>query len=300
MITGVAVWFAYQNRQLKQEQALFNQPSPTPTTVLNATSANLPISWQASVLGRLSFQYPSDWQIKVTNPGKQLIIKPISGSDIDISIYTIDNPQDLSLSEFGSDWEMKPNLYSPTAEARIVSGITGYYQENQHCEPSLCDKLAVSYQQKIYVVTIAYQGIDSADINQRVQTYRPIFQQVILSLKFVGQAEISSNKESLLQVVDGYLSALMKGDVGMATNFLAEEVKDETFANWYQGYEKYKTYEVLNKFHSAQEEIDFYNQDQVTLTVKLYEDNDREGNKAQLTFRKADGNWKTLTWYLFP
>jgi len=112
-----------------------------------------------------------------------------------------------------------------------------------------------------------------------------------------------NNKEVFVSAVSNYLQALIDQDENTAKSYLTQPVQDSgevPFGGWVSMYTNYKTYETLNEFHSNQEEQDFYNQDKINLTIKMYSGNDPRGEKAEMLWVKENGQWKTLTWYLFP
>jgi len=112
-----------------------------------------------------------------------------------------------------------------------------------------------------------------------------------------------ATKIEVVSVLEKYLEALLNEDREAAMKFLTTEIQNQVEQLdqlWPKGYGNFTTYEILNEFSSEQEEQEFYSQDQLTFSVKLYGENNKKGNLVRLLFMKEDRNWKTLTWYLFP
>jgi hypothetical protein len=193
---GTAGFFAYQNIQLKNQ---LSQAKLTPTITPSPTAeAGDPmVDWKTYTYQNLYFKFPNNWNLEV-NKKMPVLIQP---NDLEkekefpnISLYSIANPKDLTIENFQIEAEKdgpSPNLYSSTAEIRAVSGVNGYYQKDQGCEPLNCDIFSVSYKQNIYVAQIIYP----AEVDEALRT---IFSQILSTFRFIDPSEASAKGDKFL------------------------------------------------------------------------------------------------------
>lgn len=118
--------------------------------------------------------------------------------------------------------------------------------------------------------------------------------------KTIEPSSVVSEKDQLNKAVRDYLESLISGNRNKAISHISREVINDIPNTWPNEYADYETYEILNEFHSPQEEEQFYKQNEVIFQVKLYRLNEISGSAiANILFMKENGSWKTLTWYLF-
>lgn len=118
-----------------------------------------------------------------------------------------------------------------------------------------------------------------------------------------SQKLTQNNKSLLSDAVTNYSKAIINNDRNTAMSFLTASTKELVVnknLDWPGTvYTYYKTFEVLNEFHSEQEESNFYNAESVQFDVKFYLKNDLMGKLTKILFVNENGYWKTPTWNIF-
>lgn len=118
-----------------------------------------------------------------------------------------------------------------------------------------------------------------------------------------SQELIQNNKSLLSDAVTNYSKAIINNDRNTAMSFLTASAKEQIVnknLDWPGTvYTYFETFEILNEFHSEQEESNFYNTEPVQFDVKFYLKDDLIGKLTKILFVNENGYWKTLTWNVF-
>lgn len=183
---GAVAFLYYQNQQLKSMLASYQTPVASPTPIATSDPT---INWKTYTYKDITFKYPADW---ILGTEKITAVRPPAtkkGEDYPaVTFFAIDNPKNLSVKEFVDEAAKEgrpPNLYSQSAKELTVSGVKGYYQTDQNCEPLWCDIFAVSFNNKVYEITIVYTEIDAQKLKMQQQELRPVFNQILSTFKFI-------------------------------------------------------------------------------------------------------------------
>lgn len=138
-------------------------------------------------------------------------------------------------------------------------------------------------------------GVGSLDL--------PTFTQFISTFKFadISLSPQPSNKTQLREAIQGYSESIINNDRNKAMSFLTVSAQKQVENIDWPGtvYTQYKTFEVLNEYHSAKEEEDFYNTEPVKFDIKFYIENDPNGKLTSISFVREGNKWKTSTWNIF-
>lgn len=284
--TAIAALLVYQNqklvKRLKEYQPAQTVPSPTPTT--DPTAGWKVYSDQKT---GIEFKYPADWEISF-GENKNMVI----------SLTKIDKSQELVLypgdvkeeAKYQINISLPPNFNSTipdNAEKVTVGGLDGF-RFTQGGGPASGLSTVVVIKAKDY--RFSYWAMAHSETHNK---YLGVFDQILTTFKFVDQNQESA-KELVIAAAESYLDSVISQNKQALMSYLtisaAEKYKDASLPTGY------KTYEILNEFHSTQEEADFYKQSSISLDVKLYKPNDAVGTRFQLIFIKENDLWKTNIW----
>lgn len=259
ILVGVVAFLAYQNWTLqKQITALKTISSPSPTPV---ATTDLTATWKTYTYKDLTFNYPNDW---VLGTDQITAVRPPdvkSGSFPAVTFFAIDNPKGLSIKDYyieAGKNGMAPNIYSATAASKTISGVTGYYQENQNCEPLECDIFAFPYNNKIYEVNVVYSEMDTKKLSDQETVLRPVFNQILSTFKFIGTQSSSFTSDQAVQAVN----SLPEVKTYFASTQNAKIAVDQTQTN-----NTYWSVQVYESFPDHNATFHWYNVDKTTGAV---------------------------------
>ena len=270
------------------------QTTPSTQTVVNPTAlptTNPTADWKTytNPIHKIKFNYPPTWQ--VDNKGDQDSLNTqvtLTKDQAKIKMYfNMDG-----IGGQGQTYQGQPFNLDGNSLFRFVK--TNSYDNTQMIgiSTSLTNTLGVfEVNGKTYSITLTYSVSDSQ--TETGSSLEKEFDQILSTFKFLEQNQ-KSEKEVVLSAAESYLDAIIsqnkQGLMSYLTIEAAERYKNTLLPTGF------KTHEILNEFHSVQEETDFYKQTSIPFAVKLYQDNDPEGTLFTLTFTKENGLWKTNVW----
>jgi hypothetical protein len=179
------------------------QPSPAimarsslSTPSPNSTQAIAAMDWQAYINEELgvSFNYPKDWKVKLypshnkseqsTHNVVDLAPSNYRENQYAISLFYYENPESLSIDELNEKLTgnsgIGPRLSTERAKpVKMTNGITAYYQEDNLCEPIICQTYIWSYKGKVFKL-INYPPPAPQD---RIPNQSQIFDKIFSSLQ---------------------------------------------------------------------------------------------------------------------
>lgn len=318
LLIGIAGFITYKCYQLKKETVTPTQPTTQETTTPTPTTDPAE-NWETYTNTEYDYliKYPSDVELFEGSGGverlQETILnlfgpKHIENSEYSdgfgITVAVVKNPNNKTPDQFAQEYyqQAKENIDNKIlegdiskckVESTVKDDIIG--SRFTHCTQSPGSGI-VDISEWYVKNNMTYQ-IYAVLQNEN---YLTVFNQILSTLKFTDSN--SNTKEEVLTALENYLTALVDGDEDTAVSYLSKDVKDEAISNnFINMYEPYFTkWEILNEYHSEEEEEQFYNQERLIFNVKLYAENDKSGSSAKVLFLKENGNWKTLTWYLLP
>jgi len=112
--------------------------------------------------------------------------------------------------------------------------------------------------------------------------------------KTVATSSPISTKTEVKKLITDFLNAVIAQNADKARSYLTDALKIEYKTTALPA--GYKTFEILNEFHSTEEESVFYSNSKLLFDVKLYQDNDPQGTIFILPVIKENNSWKIGTW----
>lgn len=295
LVFAGAVFGAYK---LGTRQA---QPIPTPAPTLVVTPTPDPTAdWQTYKSEILSFE--------IKHPPYYAPTESISEKNQGTASFYVDEICNQNYPSFYVNYNNRVLIQEElvSSEPIVVNSIQTNLDINElpnddHCimigKAKVGDRLRASVFFSVegnewQIGAIVRKNYLEADLNT--------FNLMLSTFRFLEEDEaesFESRKASLLSTVNAYLKALIVDkDWGKAKNYLTSAAYD--FYKDVDGPTQYVIYEILNEFHSTEEEISFYNQQEPIFDVKFYKQNDPIGTRVSIKFLQEDGQWKTDAWFM--
>lgn len=144
------------------------------------------------------FKYPKGWKTtKLYSPeslsythlnlGLAPAQKVKTGYENVFAIEHYDNPNNLSFQKWdekeNEGKNMTRNLYSPDTKSVNIAGYKAYVNEKGNCDPVLCKEVIIMHNDNILV----FRNLDFTNMDytkEEIESYKPIFEQILSSLKF--------------------------------------------------------------------------------------------------------------------
>lgn len=179
----------------KKQPAVSNYvPEPVVTPAVNETA-----TWQTYKNSQddFEFQYPKNGKITQYDRSQRadllldLILdfkeQNFPNPTVAITFQSFDNPKKLTLQKFIDEENNIPQIQASTffsvknSVQKIVGGESALYSENAFCEPTLCSKVILLHQDKIYLITYGSQ------YDQLKTDHLDLFTQILSTFKFTDQ-----------------------------------------------------------------------------------------------------------------
>lgn len=187
---ATSAYFLNNNQKTKQESQAVASVSPTPNPIQNGIYSNSQYGF--------SFELPDNWIAKhytvddkdVATIGVDSIvdIAPQGYSGTAISIWSFNNPENLSLKEWDEQRNLKPGvdffLYNASdKQIKTSVGIDMYQRIKGMCEPVYCDLYTFSHGDKIYRIS-SYKS--PAEEGEKVIGQQQALDQILSTFKFTN------------------------------------------------------------------------------------------------------------------
>ncbi len=310
LLLAGAVWGAYLIGQRQTKPTL--QPTPTPEFATPTPDPTADWQTYTNTEYGYSIKYPREWDL----------VEPGSNGEGSIALQ---NYLESQVTE-----EEKQNVRLNPDKIAITIGIYeeiitedgslldwlkahGHYESTMQGIPESIEETTIGGHQALklsYPATGVFYNFTSGKyvfysyFNPKDSSYASTFDLILSTFrfdqlttgKFLEEENFESRKVSLLNAINTYLEALIVDkDWEKAKSYLSASAyirhKD---AN---GPSRYVSYEILNEYHSTEEEMNFYNQQEPTFDVKFYEDDDPTGTRVSIKFFQENGEWKTNAWF---
>lgn len=291
----------------------------TPTPTLNVTA-----DWKTytSTKYNFSIKYPGSWENVVDTKSAPVSINKIV-EGLTFEAIFLDKSRELMCGPYTcypSVQIITPIKDSSTAKLVLKDWVINYIKSKSSdikIDPSSSvEEIQIDNHQAIWygnTVFIANNGFvhlisfdssgSSAGKESAKDNIQNIFDQILSTFKFadISLSPQPSNKTQLREAIQGYSESIINNDRNKAMSFLTVSAQKQVENIDWPGnvYTQYKSFEVLNEYHSAKEEEDFYNTEPVKFDIKFYLENDPNGKLTSISFVREGNKWKTSTWNIF-